>query len=426
MSLSSFAERVALAIAKNRSLDRAAMKALLKASELLGLALGHRLTELRDSGDPLQISFSESQTSILFATCYKEAADILASRWDKLPDKNRPQYTPQQRYRILRLKRLFVWNAQETARLFRLSQDTIERWEREVNALDEKPTSSLVRTAPPLRRFADVVRQLVHTMRLTGFGGYKNISQTLARTGWRISKTTVARILREKPPLGEPREPAEANETKPPPAPHKGPLRARYPNHIFLADLTDIPSLFGIFRFKLDLVFDVFSRMPLAARVFFQEPTGSEIATLLQDAVSRFALCRHFVSDQGSQFTSELFRHTCKSLVIRQRFGAIGKVASIAILERFWRTLKTLALLKVFPPLVHNELERRLELSLHYYAFLRPHQGLGGATPAELYYGQKPAHLSALPLLEAGPQRDPLKHPSASSTWTEKRGSPIS
>jgi hypothetical protein len=127
-----------------------------------------------------------------------------------------------------------------------------------------------------VRRFADVVRQLVHTMRLTGFGGYETIAQTLARTGWRISKTTVARILKEKPPQ---REPGEPNETEARPVHNKGPLRARFPKHIFLADLTDIPSLFGIFRFKLALVFDVFSRMPLAARVFFQEPTASEIAT---------------------------------------------------------------------------------------------------------------------------------------------------
>ncbi|HYL99490.1 MAG TPA: hypothetical protein VEZ90_11085 [Blastocatellia bacterium] len=34
-------------------------------------------------------------------------------------------------------------------------------------------------------------------------------------------------------------------------------------------------------------------------------------------------------------------------------------------------------------------------LGLYYYAYHRPHQGLGGATPAEIYYGQSPAHLNA-------------------------------
>jgi len=30
-------------------------------------------------------------------------------------------------------------------------------------------------------------------------------------------------------------------------------------------------------------------------------------------------------------------------------------------------------------------------------ARFRPHQGLGGATPAEMYFGTTPAHLSAIP-----------------------------
>jgi len=144
MSLSSFADRVVLAIARDRSLDRAAMKILLKASDLLSKALGHRLTKLRESGDPLQKAFSESQTSLVFASCYQEAAEILASRWDKLPDKNRHQYTPEQRYRILRLKRLLVPNTHETATLFRLSQDTLPggRGKRTLSTKSRTPLSS--------------------------------------------------------------------------------------------------------------------------------------------------------------------------------------------------------------------------------------------------------------------------------------------
>ena len=52
-----------------------------------------------------------------------------------------------------------------------------------------------------------------------------------------------------------------------------------------------------------------------------------------------------------------------------------------------------------FKPLMKVELERRLEQCLYYYTHLRSHQGLGGATPAEIYFGQEPAHLTAI-LLE--------------------------
>jgi hypothetical protein len=35
---------------------------------------------------------------------------------------------------------------------------------------------------------------------------------------------------------------------------------------------------------------------------------------------------------------------------------------------------------------------RRLDSALVYYAYLRPHLTLDGATPAEIYYGIRPAH----------------------------------
>ena len=38
-----------------------------------------------------------------------------------------------------------------------------------------------------------------------------------------------------------------------------------------------------------------------------------------------------------------------------------------------------------------------IELGLVHYAHFRPHQALGDATPAEMYFGRTPAHLSAIP-----------------------------
>jgi hypothetical protein len=38
-----------------------------------------------------------------------------------------------------------------------------------------------------------------------------------------------------------------------------------------------------------------------------------------------------------------------------------------------------------------------VRLALEYYSSLRPHQGLGGATPAEVYFGLEPAAERAKP-----------------------------
>ena len=59
---------------------------------------------------------------------------------------------------------------------------------------------SLVVPQPPVRRFADAVRRLVHLMAWSGFGGNEPIAQLLARAGHRISKRSVGRILKEKVP----------------------------------------------------------------------------------------------------------------------------------------------------------------------------------------------------------------------------------
>src|SRR5262249_8545424 len=139
-----------------------------------------------------------------------------------------------------------------------------------------------------------------------------------------------------------------------------------------------------------------FSRMPLAGRVFTSEPTADEMAGLVQYAAARHGAPKHFVTDQGSQFTSSLFRQALMALGIKQRFGAVGATGSIAIIERFWRTLKEMLRLKVRPPLAAAALHHRLQTGLHYYAYLKPHQGLGGATPAEMYCGLSPARQQAV------------------------------
>ncbi len=239
-------------------------------------------------------------------------------------------------------------------------------------------------------------------MAASGFGGNQRIAQTLARAGWKLAAETVRRIRKEdsapipEPAVGKPRP---------------RPLEAFYPNHVTMADLTEISSVFRLFAFKLAVVFDVFSRFPLAARVFSHEPSGSDIADLFLSAVKRFGPPQHFVSDRGSQVTSDVFREALRQLSIRHRFGAIGKVGSIALIERLWRSAKSLHGIGILPPLTQHELERRVKLALFYYAYLRPHQDLEGATPAEIYFGLPPAHLSAVSPPRARPREGRLEAP---------------
>jgi hypothetical protein len=88
-------------------------------------------------------------------------------------------------------------------------------------------------------------------------------------------------------------------------------------------------------------------------------------------------------------------RARLSSLGIRQRFGAIGQYGSIAIVERLWRTAKQLLGVRRWSLVHRSDMQERLDAALTYYAYLKPHQGLGGAVPAEIYFGIRPAHLDA-------------------------------
>jgi hypothetical protein len=108
------------------------------------------------------------------------------------------------------------------------------------------------------------------------------------------------------------------------------------------------------------------------------------MAELLHSAARRFGPPRHLVTDRGAQFTSKLFARAVAALRVRHRFGAVGRTGSIAIIERFFRTLKDTATLRPRPPLLLADLTARLGLSLAYYTWLRPHSALGNRTPAEV------------------------------------------
>ena len=104
----------------------------------------------------------------------------------------------------------------------------------------------------------------------------------------------------------------------------------------------------------------------------------------------------HFISDHARCFTGQVFRRKLLRLGVKQRFGAVGKKGSIALIERMWRTLKDTMGLRLLRPLAAENLMEKVEIGLLHYAHFRPHQGLGGATPAEIYFGREPSHLSAI------------------------------
>ena len=202
-------------------------------------------------------------------------------------------------------------------------------------------------------------------------------------------------------------------------------VRAKSPNHVWMVDLTDVKGLFGILTFKVAVVFDAFSRMPLSARVFSREASAAEIARFVSRATKRHGRPGHFVSDRARCFTGGIFRRKLLRFGIKQRFGAVGKKVSIALIERLWRTLKDKLGLRLLRPLVAEDLAATVERGLVHYGHFRPHRGIGGATPAEVYFGRTPAHLSAIPPPRGRPGEGPMDSPFRIEYLDEERLLPV-
>ena len=64
----------------------------------------------------------------------REATEILGARWYKIPERHRRHYRPAERFRIRRIKNLLGLSQYETARMFRVSADSIAQWEVEAGA----------------------------------------------------------------------------------------------------------------------------------------------------------------------------------------------------------------------------------------------------------------------------------------------------
>ena len=70
----------------------------------------------------------------------------------------------------------------------------------------------------------------------------------------------------------------------------------------------------------------------------------------------------------------------------RMVIGAVGKYGSIAVIERFIRTLKSECTRRIVVPLRRRNMRTELTCHLDWYSEHRPHDALDGRTLNEVYF----------------------------------------
>jgi hypothetical protein len=128
--------------------------------------------------------------------------------------------------------------------------------------------------------------------------------------------------------------------------------------------------------------------------VFKKQPTSIQVRTFPGRLYAK-AKPKYIICDKGSQCQCDRLKAWCKRKGIRPRFGAVGKYGSIAVVERFIRTLKDDCTRQIPVPLRRDDMRGELTLHLDWHNEHRPHEHLDGTTPNEVYHDRPAANLAS-------------------------------
>lgn len=123
-------------------------------------------------------------------------------------------------------------------------------------------------------------------------------------------------------------------------------------------------------------------------------------------------------SDQGCQFTSQIWIETLARYQIRISMDGKGRCLDNIYIERFWRSLKyEEVFLKSYDTVL--EASRAIGAYIEFYNNVRPHQSLGYRTPNEVYWQLFQPMAAKVDNSSSSPQLLPRQQQSEIYNWKE-------
>ena len=308
--------------------------------------------------------------------------------------------------------------AATVAQAFGIPATTVMDWAGHYRRLGANPETwwkeGVVRRKRTRARGKDARREaVVQSRRAHPEQGTRRIRDVMARfQGLGVSETTVRRILHEEGLL----------ETVPEPAAKPGPPERRFeraePNQLWQSDIFTF-LLRRHQRLYVAAFMDDYSRY-LVSLVVAHHQRSSLVMEALARGIAEYGAPREVLTDQGRQyvawrghtdFEEELRRQGIRHIKSRPHHPqTLGKI------ERFWKTLWEEFLSRtVFADF--EDCQRRIGLFVQAYNFRRPHQGIGGAVPADRFFRAAPQVRAAIErsvadnamaLAKERPQRKPF------------------
>ena len=158
-------------------------------------------------------------------------------------------------------------------------------------------------------------------------------------------------------------------------------LRITRPNQVWAVDITYIPMAKGFMY--LTAIIDLYSRYVVGWDVFNSLDAENTLEVLKQ-AIENHGKPEIINSDQGSQFTCELWTEYVEKAQIKISMDGKGRAIDNIFIERLWRTVKQ-DHVYLYPAENGTQLYTGLKGFFAYYNNQKTHQGIGRVSPVKLY-----------------------------------------
>lgn len=152
-------------------------------------------------------------------------------------------------------------------------------------------------------------------------------------------------------------------------------------NQVWATDITYVP-INGGYMYLIAIV-DLYSRYVLNWAI--SNTMESEwCAEILKEAIERYGKPEIFNTDQGSQFTSDVFTEVLKNNQIQISMDGKGRATDNIFVERLWRTIKYE---DIYLHAYENgiELYQGLKKYFKFYNYTRRHSSIKNKRPNDLY-----------------------------------------
>ena len=164
-------------------------------------------------------------------------------------------------------------------------------------------------------------------------------------------------------------------------------LKVTRPNQVWGTDITYIPMANGFMY--LIAVIDLYSRYTVHWSVS-NSMEAEWCAEFIQDAFDINGAPEILNTDQGAQFTSEVFTSTVLSSGARLSMDGKGRATDNAFIERLWRSVKY-EKIYIHPPTDGVDLYHKVQEYMYYYNNERRHSGINDRVPATQYVSLNPS-----------------------------------